>query len=90
MELSHTFAEELTSLGNEVKPIKLINSRPATFNHNLSTDLNLPYQLQTAAHSFNALYADDGELNRCSVAQKYGAHQFGHWNPELGDGRGLL
>jgi uncharacterized protein YdiU (UPF0061 family) len=90
MKLEHTFADELTSLGSEVKPIKLINSRLAAFNHNLSTELNLPDQWQHEAHLFKALYADDGELNRCSVAQKYGGHQFGHWNPELGDGRGLL
>jgi uncharacterized protein YdiU (UPF0061 family) len=24
------------------------------------------------------------------MAQKYGGHQFGHWNPELGDGLGLM
>ncbi|MFX4994023.1 protein adenylyltransferase SelO family protein, partial [Acinetobacter baumannii] len=24
------------------------------------------------------------------VAMKYGGHQFGVWNPDLGDGRGLL
>ncbi len=42
MELSHTFAEELTSLGSEVKPIKLINSRLAVFNHNLAMELKLP------------------------------------------------
>jgi hypothetical protein len=42
MELSHTFVEELTSLGSEVKPIKLINSRLAVFNHNLAMELKLP------------------------------------------------
>jgi uncharacterized protein YdiU (UPF0061 family) len=37
-----------------------------------------------------ALFSDDGTLQQNSVAQKYGGHQFGHWNPNLGDGRGLL
>ena len=90
MKLEHTFAEELTSLGSEVKPIKLLHSHLAVFNHNLATQLNLPAEWQHETHLFKALYADDGELNRCSVAQKYGGHQFGYWNPDLGDGRGLL
>ena len=90
MQLEHTFVEELTSLGSEVKPIKLLHSHLAVFNHNLATQLNLPAEWQHETHLFKALYADDGELNRCSVAQKYGGHQFGHWNPDLGDDRGLL
>jgi uncharacterized protein YdiU (UPF0061 family) len=90
MKLDHSFAEELTALCSEVKPIKLINSRLAVFNHNLATDLNLPSKWQLESEFFNALYADNGVLNSCPVAQKYGGHQFGHWNPELGDGRGLL
>ncbi len=90
MKLDHSFAEELTLLGSEVKPIRLKNSRLAAFNHDLATELNLPSEWQHEIHLFKALYADDGALNRCSMAQKYGGHQFGHWNPELGDGRGLL
>ena len=90
MKLDHSFAEELTSLASEVKPIKLKNSRLEVFNQELATELGLPSEWQNESHLFSALYAQDGALNRCSVAQKYGGHQFGHWNPDLGDGRGLL
>ena len=37
-----------------------------------------------------SLFTEGGTLQNNSVAQKYGGHQFGHWNPHLGDGRGLL
>jgi uncharacterized protein YdiU (UPF0061 family) len=90
MKLAHTIAEELTSLASEVKPIKLINSHLEVFNHSLATELNLPNEWQHETHLFNLIYTEDGALNRHCVAQKYGGHQFGHWNPELGDGRGLL
>ncbi len=30
------------------------------------------------------------QLNHCFIAQKYDGHQFGCWDPERGDGRGLL
>jgi uncharacterized protein YdiU (UPF0061 family) len=36
------------------------------------------------------LFAQDSPLSKQAVAQKYGGHQFGQWNPLLGDGRGLL
>lgn len=36
------------------------------------------------------LYNPEHPLVRNSFAQKYGGHQFGAWNPDLGDGRGLL
>lgn len=90
MKLDHSFADELTSLTSEVKPIKLINSRLMVFNHELATELSLPTDWQHESLFFDALYAQKGPLNLRSVAQKYGGHQFGHWNPELGDGRGLL
>jgi len=90
MKLDYSFAKELTALGSEVKPIKLINSRLAAFNYSLATELNLPSEWQQENHLFNAMYAEHGALNCCSMAQKYGGHQFGQWNPELGDGRGLL
>ena len=90
MKLEHSFAEELTALGSEVKAIKLIGSHLEIFNHDLATELNLPSEWQDEANLFKALYADDGVLNQCTMAQKYGGHQFGQWNFELGDGRGLL
>lgn len=90
MKLDHSFAEELTALASEVKPIELINSRLVVFNQDLAAEINLPADWLNEPHLFHALYADDGVLNRHSIAQKYGGHQFGHWNPELGDGRGLL
>lgn len=90
MKLDHSFAEELTALASEVKPKKLVNSQLMAFNHELATELDLPSDWQNQTQLFDALYAEEGLLNRLAIAQKYGGHQFGHWNPELGDGRGLL
>jgi hypothetical protein len=42
MKLDFSFAEELTALGSEVKPIKLINSHLAVFNHSLATAIKPP------------------------------------------------
>ena len=90
MKLDYSFVEELTALGSEVKPIKLINSRLAVFNHSLASELNLPSEWQHERDLFNAMFAEQGVLNYRSVAQKYGGHQIEQWNPELGGGRGLF
>jgi uncharacterized protein YdiU (UPF0061 family) len=58
MKLDFSFAEELTALGSEVKPIKLINSRLAIFNHSLATELNLPSEWQHESHLFKAIYTE--------------------------------
>ncbi|WP_198556497.1 hypothetical protein [Paraglaciecola sp. MB-3u-78] len=70
MKLEYSFAEELTALGSEVKPIKLINSRLAVFNHSLATELNLPSEWQHESHLFNAMFAKHGVLNHSSMALK--------------------
>ena len=90
MQLDHSFSKELTSLCSEVKPIKLLNARLAVFNNDLADELNLPPSWQDQQYLFSALFAQNGQLQTHSLAQKYGGHQFGQWNPELGDGRGLL
>lgn len=41
MKLDHSFAEELTALGSEVKPVKLINASLTVFNHSLAAQLGL-------------------------------------------------
>jgi uncharacterized protein YdiU (UPF0061 family) len=64
MKLEHTFTKELTSLGSEVKAIKLIDSRLAVFNHDLASELNLPSEWQHESHLFNAMYAEHGVLNQ--------------------------
>lgn len=56
----------------------MVNSCSVVFDHDLAADLNLPPQWQHQANLFKAVYADDGELPRRCVAQKYGSYQLGH------------
>ncbi|WP_158972248.1 YdiU family protein [Paraglaciecola sp. L3A3] len=90
MLLEYSFATELTGLTTPVKSIKLNHSNLQIINYKLFDELNLPKNWQEEHSLFVELFSEQGKLNRHSVAQKYGGHQFGHWNPQLGDGRGLL
>lgn len=79
---------ELPKTCSKLLPTALDNCYWLGWNAALADEMQLPAR------------ADDGLLsvmagkslfqNHQPLAQKYGGHQFGVWNPELGDGRGLL
>lgn len=88
--LYHNYAEQLHSLCSPVKPFPVANARLAIVNSELAASLDLPEQFLEADWLLPALFSEHGTLQQHSIAQKYGGHQFGQWNPYLGDGRGLL
>lgn len=90
MQLDHSFATELPELVSRVDVDPLIEPELVIVNQPLLKELEIPQQYFEQQTLFKALFAEQGDLRRGAVAQKYGGHQFGHWNPDLGDGRGLL
>ena len=90
MNLQHSYATELDELVSQVKPQPLKNARVVSINQSLASNLGLPQACLSQQKLLELLFANDSPLTRGAVAQKYGGHQFGHWNPDLGDGRGLL
>lgn len=86
MQLNHRYATELAETVSAVKPQPLNGMTMPMYNQALATQFNLPEAKALMA----AMFDEQGELAQGSVAQKYGGHQFGQWNPSLGDGRGLL
>lgn len=87
---THTYAKQLKELCSLVKISPLKNATLASLNQPLLDQLGL----NPTWFNADTLIADfanpDSHWNILSVAQKYGGHQFGGWNPDLGDGRGLL
>ncbi|MDP2580306.1 YdiU family protein [Shimia thalassica] len=59
------------------------------FNHPLACDLGISGDddIEELARVFGGNEIPDGAD---PLAQLYAAHQFGHWNPQLGDGRAVL
>lgn len=82
------YARELPETYAHVTPSPLREPHWVCWNQALADDLALPAE------------PDEQVLKACSgaglfegtqpIAQKYAGHQFGVWNPDLGDGRGLL
>ncbi|WP_102797647.1 protein adenylyltransferase SelO [Bowmanella denitrificans] len=90
MYLAHTYAQQLADLGSQVRVQAPQEAWLAHVNHALLADLDLDPLLFEQKRLFAELFKEQGLLNRQAMAQKYGGHQFGQWNPQLGDGRGLL
>ncbi|MGB5803597.1 MAG: protein adenylyltransferase SelO family protein, partial [Vibrio anguillarum] len=85
----HTRYGELPSVFySQVNPAPLDNVRWVAWNASLAGDLSLPTQPND-----ELLHSLSGQVIPAQfkpLAMKYAGHQFGIYNPDLGDGRGLL
>ena len=71
-------------------PAPVSNPELIIFNHALGDELGLA-DTYLAAHDSAAIYAGNVVPKGAEpVAMAYSGHQFGHFNPQLGDGRALL
>ncbi|WP_099609720.1 protein adenylyltransferase SelO [Vibrio coralliilyticus] len=89
LNLNCRFSQFPSAFYTHVQPQALDNSRWVVWNTGFARQLGLPLQApQGSLKSFLA-----GELKPMPIpclAMKYAGHQFGIYNPDLGDGRGLL
>ena len=90
MQLTYTYADELQALTSSVKVKPLYKQRLAMVNDVLASELQIPAHFWQPENWQSALFDPNSDWQKKAVAQKYGGHQFGHWNPHLGDGRGHL
>ena len=90
MQLSHHYATDLSETVSAVTPQPLSDLTLCLTNTALAEQFNLPTDWFTDQGIIEQIFSEQGALGKQAVAQKYGGHQFGQWNPYLGDGRGLL
>ncbi|MBE0487280.1 YdiU family protein [Marinobacter sp.] len=87
-KVEHRYLELPNSFYTRVQPTPLSGPTMVCFNHKLATQLGFHVQNEADWAKVGAgLELLDG---MDPVAMKYTGHQFGVYNPELGDGRGLL
>lgn len=90
MQLRYTYANELQDLCSVVKAQLPYKLSLAVHNSKLAEALDIASTKMSTEWWSQQLSDPESPLQRHAIAQKYGGHQFGHWNPYLGDGRGLL
>lgn len=90
MQLHNYYASQLQDLCSPVQPKAVANPRVVLSNVTLAEELGISARALQSDVLIKQLFDPNQPTPLDSVAQKYGGHQFGQWNPQLGDGRGLL
>ncbi|EMP56988.1 hypothetical protein MSNKSG1_02976 [Marinobacter santoriniensis NKSG1] len=86
--IEHRYLELPDSFYTRVQPTPLSGARLVTFNHELANQMGFH---TNDTEQWAGVGAGKELLEGMDpVAMKYTGHQFGVYNPELGDGRGLL
>ncbi|OLF84355.1 hypothetical protein AWH63_18740 [Marinobacter sp. C18] len=87
-QIEHRYLELPERFYTRVQPSPLTGAKMACFNHKLAEQMGLSTDSESDWTDVGA----GSELmeGMDPVAMKYTGHQFGVYNPELGDGRGLL
>ena len=85
------FTQSYTNLPNDfyslVKPEKMHGAELLHKNQNLLDELGIDLSQETILAMTSGSHFPEGLT---PLAQKYTGHQFGYYNPDLGDGRGVL
>ncbi|MBI5329804.1 MAG: YdiU family protein [Betaproteobacteria bacterium] len=90
LPFDHTYARELPGFYAPCQPASVRAPLLLFFNHSLSEELRLGLAGQDDA-ALAALFSGNAlPAGAQPIAQAYSGHQFGHFSPQLGDGRALL
>ncbi|PFG45968.1 uncharacterized protein YdiU (UPF0061 family) [Vibrio sp. ES.051] len=88
VNFTHRFSDLPSPFFTRVAPQSLTNTRWVAWNSEFAEQFGLP-----KVHNDELLQVFSGQCDFngfCPLAMKYAGHQFGVYNPDLGDGRGLL
>lgn len=88
--LSSTYATHLPDLVSAVAVTPFAEPKLLAYSADTAALLQLPAAFFNQTDAADYLSGKKLFAGSSPVAQKYAGHQFGHYNPELGDGRGLL
>ncbi|MGF1751404.1 protein adenylyltransferase SelO [Vibrio cionasavignyae] len=90
IHLSTRFTEFPASFYTPVNPTPLLAPQWVAWNSDLATQLRLPRHVDDYPELLAVLSGMESIDSLSPLAMKYAGHQFGVYNPDLGDGRGLL
>lgn len=90
LRFDNSFARLPTLFYTHQAPTPFQHPHLVSFNADVAELLGLPPQWETQKESLHYLSAQSLFLGCNPLAMKYTGHQFGAYNPDLGDGRGLL
>jgi len=90
LQFNNTYLEQFPDLGSLVKPTPLANPEWVHISEETCDLLQVSKQRAASTEFLNWFAGSYEAKGSRPFAQKYTGHQFGQYNPDLGDGRGLL
>ncbi|WP_252736793.1 MULTISPECIES: YdiU family protein [unclassified Psychrosphaera] len=91
LRFSNTYANSLSELGHFVNPTAFPKPKWVSISSQTSKILNIDATALESQSEWLNWFSGNQMVDAAQpIAQKYTGHQFGQYNPELGDGRGLL
>ena len=90
INFQNTYAEELSEICKKSVPAGFIDSEVLLKNYNLAEELGLNKNFIDSKECLTIFSGVCLPKSSMPIAQAYSGHQFGHFSPELGDGRAIL
>ena len=90
INFENSFAKELNEICEKCSPTAFIGSEILLKNYKLAEELGLSKNFVDSEECLNIFSGVSLPENSIPIAQAYAGHQFGHFNPQLGDGRAIL
>ncbi len=89
MKFDNSYARLPEKFFQRINPIKVKNPKLIRINVELAQKLGL--ELPENEDKLAEIFSGNSLLDGCEpIAQAYAGHQFGHFVPQLGDGRAIL
>ncbi|RLA51030.1 MAG: YdiU family protein [Gammaproteobacteria bacterium] len=90
ISLQNTYRQLGEQFYSDQLPTKVLDPTLIRLNHTLASQLNLPVGVLETEKAIQILAGNSVPDDICPIATVYAGHQFGGWNPQLGDGRAIL
>ena len=90
IDFQNTFAKDLEGLYKESSATSYPSAEVLLLNDNLALELGIDLKNLYSMNAFDIFSGNKRPVNSITLAQAYSGHQFGRFNPNLGDGRALL
>tara|TARA_Y200000002_G_scaffold90908_1_gene73161 strand:+ start:1218 stop:2666 length:1449 start_codon:yes stop_codon:yes gene_type:complete len=90
INFENSFAKELNEICEKCSPTAFLGSEILLKNYKLAEELGLSKNFVDSEECLNIFSGVSLPENSIPIAQAYAGHQFGHFNPQLGDGRAIL
>jgi len=90
LKIDNSYAEELYEISEKCPPKGFKKAEILLRNYSLAKELGFDKSFVDSDECLNIFAGNNLLENSIPIAQGYSGHQFGHFNPQLGDGRAIL